>query len=160
MLCEQCQEREATVHVAAVSWPSGELTNHFCECCYPAVEAGKSYSSQPATPLPIGVEKITASEYLEACARAGANGADKPTLKHIHKELERFPATQERLAIEFLTIALQCLAGGEDPWHLISTGALVRPLGRFDETAGIHPTVGGHHFPVRRAHDQIIRTAL
>jgi hypothetical protein len=124
MLCEQCHGREATVHVAAVSWPSRELTKHLCECCYPAFEAAntKSYSSQTVVPLPIGVEQITASEYLDFCARAGANGADKPILKHICKELERFPASQERLAIEFMTIALERLTRGADSWDLISIG--------------------------------------
>ena len=71
MLCEQCQEREATVHTVLVQWPSGELTKHLCESCYPAVEAAraKSYASSPTTSPPINVEQISALEYLEAGER-------------------------------------------------------------------------------------------
>jgi hypothetical protein len=124
MLCEECQEREATVHVAVFSWPSGELSTHLCESCYPAAEAARarSYAVQPAAPAPIDVEHITATEYLQVAARAAANGADKPALKHISRELERFPVTRGRLGLELLRLAWQSLEQGNDPYDLILLG--------------------------------------
>ena len=66
MLCEHCQVREATAHFSAVAWPSGDVTKHLCETCYPMAEAERtaSYCSK-RKPLPvIDVERITAAEYL------------------------------------------------------------------------------------------------
>ena len=35
MLCEQCHEREATVHVTMIVAPSGTMTKHdYCESCF------------------------------------------------------------------------------------------------------------------------------
>jgi len=124
-LCEHCRERKATVHVAVVSWPSGEQMQHLCESCYPEIEAARtqSYNTQPAPSLPANVEDITAAEYLDATARAAANGPDKLVLRHIGNELKRFPATRARLAIEFLTMAKHSLNQNDDPFYLIVTGA-------------------------------------
>ncbi len=124
-LCEHCREREATVHVAVVSWPSGEQLQHLCELCYPEIEAARiqSYATQPALPLPVDIEDITASEYLDACARAAANGPDKLVLRHICDELKRFPATRARLAIELLTMAKHSLDQNDDAFSLIGIGA-------------------------------------
>src|SRR5580658_3844066 len=66
MLCERCQEREATVHLTLVLSPADEVTRHdYCQSCYPAVEAerAKISYSQPDNPLPADVEHITALEY-------------------------------------------------------------------------------------------------
>jgi len=118
MLCEQCQEREATVHSTVVLSPTAEVTRHdYCDSCYPAVEAerAKTCNSQPNSPLPADVEHITALEYLAACARAACNGVDKPALKHIHEELKRLPKTRQRLTFEMLRLAWQTLERREDP---------------------------------------------
>src|SRR5207253_5849805 len=124
MLCEQCQIREADVHVAIVGWPSSESTKHVCEACYPAIEAArvKSYAPQQIVPAPNDVEHITAQGYLDAASRAAANGAHKPALKQINDELNRLPATRARLALEFLRMACEALAKGNDPRHLIGLG--------------------------------------
>jgi hypothetical protein len=124
-LCEHCQEREATVHVAVVSWPSGEQVQHLCESCYPKIEAARtqSYTTQSPPSLPADVEEITAAEYLDAFARAAANGPDKLVLRHICDELKRFPATRARLAIEFMFMAKQSLDQEDDPFFLIGKGA-------------------------------------
>jgi protein-arginine kinase activator protein McsA len=108
MLCKQCQEREATVHLTLVVGSAGEIARHdFCEVCYSGVEADrmKLYNAQPNKPLPADVEHITASEYLAACARAASNGVEKPALRHIHEELKRLPKTRQRLAFEMLQLA-------------------------------------------------------
>ena len=124
MLCEHCQEREATVHVGTVSWPSGELIKHVCESCYPAVEEqhARSNAAQPSAPMPDNIEDITAGEYLEFSARAGANGADKPVFQRICQELERLPATRERLGLELLRMAWQSFEQGNKPYELIGLG--------------------------------------
>jgi hypothetical protein len=124
-LCEHCREREATVHMAVVSWPSGEQMQHLCESCYPEIEAARtqSYNTQPAPTLPDNVEDITAAEYLDACARAAANGPDKIVIRHIGDELKRFPAARTRLAIELLTMGEHSLAQNDDACYLIGMGA-------------------------------------
>lgn len=124
MLCEQCQLREATVHFSALSWPSGEVTRHLCGNCYPDAEAERTASYGPerkALPV-IDVEHITAVEYLDFAVRAQANSADAPAYRHISNELERFPVTRERLALEILTMAWQALERGNDAWLLIVLG--------------------------------------
>ena len=116
--CEQCEEREATVHLTVVVGSSAEATKHnYCDSCYPAAEAQrvKTYNRQPDNPLPTDVEHITALEYLEASARAVRNGADKPAFKHINEALKRFPKTRQRLVFEMLNLAWQSLERGEDP---------------------------------------------
>jgi hypothetical protein len=118
MLCERCQQKEATVHLTLVVGPSVEPTTHdFCDSCYPAVEAEgvKAYNTQPNRPLPTDVEHITALELLEAQARAACNGADKPAVKHIYEELKRLPKTRQRLALELLQLAWNSLESGEEP---------------------------------------------
>jgi hypothetical protein len=60
-------------------------------------------------------EFITASEYLEAEAKARRNRADRPAFKRIEEELKRLPKTQERLAFELLKIARAALDQGKDP---------------------------------------------
>src|SRR6266496_972015 len=60
-------------------------------------------------------EFITASEYLEAEAKARRNGADKPTFRRIEQELKRLPRTQERLMFELLKIARAALYQGKNP---------------------------------------------
>jgi hypothetical protein len=111
--------------MAVVSWPSGEQMRHLCESCYPEIEAARtqSYNTQPAPELPDDVEDITAAEYLDACARAGINGPDKLVLRHICDELERFPATRARLAIELLTMAKHSLDKNDDAFYFIGKGA-------------------------------------
>ena len=40
MLCEECREGDATVHVSFVVEPRGELIeHHFCASCYPNAKA-------------------------------------------------------------------------------------------------------------------------
>ena len=107
MLCERCQEREATVHLTLVLSHADEVTRHdYCDSCYPAVEAERANTcdSQPDSPLPADVEHITALEYLAASARAVSNGADKPALRHIHEELKELPKTRQRLVFEMLPL--------------------------------------------------------
>lgn len=115
MLCERCQSREAAVHFSAVAWPSGDVTKHFCETCYPKAEAERTASYSPkAKPLPVlDVERITAAEYLSFAASAQANSADAPAYRHISNELQRFPAARERLALEILTMACEALDKGD-----------------------------------------------
>jgi hypothetical protein len=60
-------------------------------------------------------EFITASEYLEAEAKARRNGADKPAFRSIEQELKRLPRTQERLTFELLRIARSALDQGKNP---------------------------------------------
>jgi hypothetical protein len=124
-LCEHCRQREATVHLAVVSWPSCEQMQHLCESCYPEIEAKRtqSYNTQPPPSLPDDIEDITAAEYLDATARAASNGPDKLVLRHIGDELKRFPATRARLAIEFLTMAKHSLDQKDDACYLIADGA-------------------------------------
>jgi hypothetical protein len=121
MLCELCQEREATVHVAVVSWPTSEVEEHLCETCYPAAEAAriKPYVVPPPVPLPENVELISATEYLQFSIKAAESLAYKPAFKHVCKELERFPATRARLALEFLRMELRSPEQGKDPHFLI-----------------------------------------
>jgi hypothetical protein len=117
MLCEKCNEREATVHLAFLDWPTGELAKHLCDSCSEGADAtcSKPYGSQPSSPLPTDVEQISAEQFLSACEKAAANGADRPALRHIFEELNRFPAARERLALEFLQMALKSLEAGGDP---------------------------------------------
>src|SRR6266542_985499 len=118
MLCEQCQEREATVHLTLVVGASAETTRHdFCDSCYPSAEAErvKTYNSQPCNPLPLDIENISALDYLEASAKAARNGADKPAFKHISQQLKQLPMTRQRLAFEMLPLAWQSLERGEEP---------------------------------------------
>jgi len=124
MLCEDCQEREATVHMAVVSWRSGEINKHRCDSCYPAAEAAraKSCAAQPSAPLPSNVEDLTATEYLRLSARAVANSADKAAFKHLCRELEGLPVTRARLGVELLWMALLSLEQGNDPYNLIGLG--------------------------------------
>ncbi len=108
-----------------MSWPSGEDTKHLCEICYTEAEAKRTASYSPKRkPLPvIDVEHITASEYLEMGDRSHANSADAPAFRHVSEELERFPATRERLAAEMLTMALQSLEQGSDCCYLVGLGS-------------------------------------
>jgi hypothetical protein len=124
------------VHVAIVSWPSSERFQHLCELCYPETEAARaqSYTTQAPPSLPADVEDITAAEYLNAGARAAANGPDKLVLRHICDELKRFPATRARLAIEFMSMAKQSLDQEDDPFFLIGQGA---SFGDFTESTGL-----------------------
>lgn len=66
----------------------------------------------------MGIKHITAPELLEAEAKAMRNAADKPTFKHLQKELELLPEVQERLAFELLAMAIQSLRHGTDPGKL------------------------------------------
>ena len=96
MLCEQCQSNEATVHFSAVAWPSGEVTKHLCETCYPKDEAERThwYGLRP-NPLPvIDPQEIAARKYWD----------------------------RERLAREILTKALETLEKGDDAWELVGFG--------------------------------------
>lgn len=124
MLCEKCNEREATVHLSFLDWTTGELTKHLCDPCSEGADAtlSKPYGSQPTSPLPSDVEHITAQQFLSACEKAGANSADRPALRHIFAELNRFPAARERLAVEFLRMAWKSLQAGDDPIGWIING--------------------------------------
>src|SRR5947209_1021676 len=124
MLCEKCETREATVHWTILLEPSTEESKHvFCSTCFPEIEAErlKGYNSLAGVPPPltIDVERITAPQFMEAQAKAQRNGIDKPAFKGILKSLENLPKTRERLALEFLTLALQSLERGEIPPDLI-----------------------------------------
>jgi hypothetical protein len=68
MLCKQCQQREATVHVVVVSWPFAEVDQHLCETCYTGAEASRTerYGALPTDQLPTKVEHIAATEYLRS----------------------------------------------------------------------------------------------
>jgi hypothetical protein len=122
MLCEKCQQEEATVHVTFVMGISAEMATHgYCSTCYPAAEVAhrKTYNSEPKRALPTNIENITGAEYLEARAKAERNGADKPVLKHIDEHLERLPLTRQRLVFEMLPIAWESLERGDDPhWEV------------------------------------------
>src|SRR5215469_13591466 len=124
MLCEDCQKRDATVHLAVVSWPSGEIIKHLCESCYPAFELTHTsqYAIDSPAPLPSNVERLTAKEYLEFSAKAAANGADKPVFKYVCEELKKLPVTRARLSVELLSLAWQSLKEGDDPYDLIGLG--------------------------------------
>jgi len=63
----------------------------------------------------MSAEFITASEYLEAEAKARRNGADKPAFRRIEQELKRLPSTQERLTFELLKLARAALDQGKNP---------------------------------------------
>ena len=118
MLCEQCQTNEATVHATVVLWGSVDSPQHaFCESCYESAEAEKVRRYNPGgnTPPPRDVENISASEYLEAGARAARNGVDKPAFMFINEQLAHLPGTRERLAFEMLILACRSLDRGEDP---------------------------------------------
>ena len=80
----------------------------------------RSYNS-PANPpsSPIDVERITAAEYLDAAAKAERNGDDKPALRRILTELERFPNIRQRLAFEMLPMFLRSLKAGTEPPHYL-----------------------------------------
>jgi hypothetical protein len=122
MLCERCREREATVYLALIAWPSGLPCQHeFCDACHAIAQAErtKAYNSQPNNPPPTDVEEISALEYLEAAAKARRNGVDAPAFKHIHEELSRLPKTRERLAFEMLSLSWQSLERGQEPgWEV------------------------------------------
>jgi hypothetical protein len=57
MLCQQCQRREATVHLTIIRWPSGYETTCCCEKCCPE-RGGVVAASEPviAKCKPIGTE--------------------------------------------------------------------------------------------------------
>lgn len=125
MLCQQCHVKEATVHFSTVAWPLGEDTTHLCEACYPKAEAERTASFGPKPrPLPvIDFEGMTASQYMAFAAKAHANSVDAPVYRHVSKELKRFPGTRERIGIEMLTMAWQCLEQGNEGYELISLGS-------------------------------------
>jgi hypothetical protein len=130
MLCERCQAIEATVHLAAILWPTGERIEHFCDSCYPEAEAArvKQYTPEPVPVALPDVERMTASEYLQFSARAAANGADKPLMHQLNEELKRLPATRHRLGLEMLKMALDSVERGDDPMLLLGVGGcLVNP---------------------------------
>jgi hypothetical protein len=71
----------------------------------------------------MSIEHITASEYLDAANRAAANGVDRIPFAQTVKELEGFPGTKQRLAFEFLAMALRVLEVKDDPSGLVSLAA-------------------------------------
>ena len=125
MLCENCQEKVASVHVAVVSWPAGEDYQHLCESCYPEAEAArlKPYAAQPVIRPPTDIESITAEAFLRLASRAAGNRADKPAFGHVCRELERLPAARARLGLQLLRKARELLEQGNDPCTLIGLGS-------------------------------------
>ncbi len=118
MLCEQCHQQEATVHLTVLLWPASEpAERNFCQACYPDAEAAriKAYNSQPPSPLPDSVEDITAAEFLAAGDKAARNAVDRPAFDYILDQLTRLPETRERLVFDLLQLAWQTLKRGEDP---------------------------------------------
>lgn len=99
------------MHFSAVTWPSGDITRHLCENCYPKEEAERiaSYTPKRKSLPVIDVADMTAQDYLLFSAKAQANSADAPAYRHLSAELKRFPATRQRIATEMLTIALDSL---------------------------------------------------
>ena len=124
MLCEDCQQRAATVHVTVVSWGAAEASRHLCERCYPAEEAVRAKSRiTPVTPPPANVEHVTGEEFHRLMVRARANvGADRPAFDYVCRELNKFPNTRARLALELLRMACQSLEDGNNPRDLICYG--------------------------------------
>jgi hypothetical protein len=117
MLCQQCHQQEATIHLTVIPWPPTEPTRQdFCPVCYPDAEAArvKAYNTQPPTPLRADVENITAAEFLEAADKATRNAADQPAFKYIFGQVERLPSTSDRLVFEFFQLAWEILERGQD----------------------------------------------
>jgi len=117
MLCQQCHQQEATIHLTVIPWPPTEPTRQdFCPVCYPAAEAArvKAYNTELPRPLPANVENITAAEFIEAADKATRNAADRPAFTYIFAQLERMPNTRDRLVFEFLELAWQILERGQD----------------------------------------------
>lgn len=118
MLCEQCHQQEATVHLTVLLWPASEPTEgNFCQACYPDAEAAriKAYNSQPPSPLPGNVADITAAEFLAAGDKAARNAVDRPAFDYILDQLTRLPKTRERLVFELFQLVWQTLERREDP---------------------------------------------
>jgi hypothetical protein len=167
MLCERCQEREATVYLTLVFGASAEATKHdFCESCHAAAEAErvKAYNSQPNIPLSVSVELISVSEYLEARENAARNGGYIPAFRIIQERLQRLPQTRQRLALEMLPLAWESLERGEEPqwmagfasfcWDVIKperlseyTSWLEKLIVRSFELRNRLPTSPGEHGP-------------
>lgn len=57
MLCEQCQNREATVQFSTLAWPSGSETKHLCESCCPSAEWTSTISA--AEPVMAKIKPLT-----------------------------------------------------------------------------------------------------
>ena len=116
MICERCREQDATVSVTLVVGASLEKHN-YCEACHQKAEGErvKAYTSPPTAAVPVDIESITASEFLNASRRANRNSSDKPAFKHILETLGRLPQTRQRLALELLPLAWQALERGEEP---------------------------------------------
>lgn len=92
MLCERCQSNEATVHFSVVAWPACDVTNHFCETCYPKHEA-------------------------ERTASYGAGLTDAYRAARKERDFNR-----ERLATELLEKAFHSLEKGDDAWEMVGFG--------------------------------------
>ena len=67
----------------------------------------------------MNVERITASDFLKAQDRARRNAAENPAFRNISKQLKDLPKSQERLAFEFIMMALQALERGASPRAMI-----------------------------------------
>ena len=117
MLCQQCHQQEATIHLTVIPWPPTEPTRQdFCPVCYPGAEAArvKAYNAEPPRPLSANVERITAAEFFEAADKATRNAADKPAFTYIFDRLQLLPKTRDRLVFDFFRLAWQILERGQD----------------------------------------------
>jgi hypothetical protein len=61
---------------------------------------------------------ISALDYLNAARRALRNSDDRLAFRRLNEDLERLPATAERLAFEFLALASAAVEDGADPARL------------------------------------------
>jgi hypothetical protein len=70
----------------------------------------------------MNVALITAREYLEAERKASCNGKDTAAFVRIKAELKQLPSVQERLSLEFLSMAWDALHRNNDPGRLAVLG--------------------------------------
>lgn len=143
MLCERCQEREAKVHAAILMWPAVEPEeSHFCEECYPQVEAERlkkenAARQEPPPPMPLDIERVTAAIYLGAQERARRGLSYRTEFKKLNEALAKSPEMHQRIALGMITIILGWLERCRKPPRgaisfVVASWARVKP--------GVRPT--------------------
>ena len=117
MLCEKCKKREANTHLTILLNDEGETEHHFCEACYPAVEAerNKTYNTRTPTPLRVDVESITVEQFIEISEKGTRNSADAPAWRQMLEVLSPQTEVRERLTFEAIPLAWKCLSEGKEP---------------------------------------------
>ncbi len=135
MLCELCQQNQATTYYVAVGWRADEQRQNLCDCCYSNLEAEgpKGINTKPTIQPPGDVENIAVETYLSILHQGTVTGVNKIISRQVNAALEEYPATRQRLAMDLLKLESQDLdfrkSLGLHVWQsLIMIRSLPRPL--------------------------------